>query len=404
LSIFLHNISQFLGLSIQPEKERDLYYYNIVEGNIQRAVLEKIFKITGKKSGYGITHSIYSLIGISLSMEPKSIAFYTAVAVSILAVISATTFPSLVLAQPAGQGQSTQVAESNNTVDETDPPADEGANANTADETDSPADSTDSTESNDESDEGGATNDNGAGSQSLGLDPSNGVASCGEVVTEDVVLTADLQCDGDGLIVDADNVAINLNGYKISSAGETDSTDLATGYDGNSGILVTDADNVVISGLGGIEGFDAGVRFLGSSGGEVSDVAFTNNNVGIVMSGAQGTEISRNTMTNNGFAIVSASSNEATMAFNSAVANELQGIVLTGSDDNVIAANSLYGNGDNGIYVDIMSTGNTIDFNTAYGHETADLNNADGQPTSVNGNTYGEHNNCGISLPAGLCG
>jgi parallel beta-helix repeat protein len=230
------------------------------------------------------------------------------------------------------------------------------------------------------------------------------VASCGEVVTEDVVLTADLQCDGDGLIVDADNVAINLNGYKISSAGETDSTDLATGYDGNSGILVTDADNVVISGLGGIEGFDAGVRFLGSSGGEVSDVAFTNNNVGIVMSGAQGTEISRNTMTNNGFAIVSASSNEATMAFNSAVANELQGIVLTGSDDNVIAANSLYGNGDNGIYVDIMSTRNTIDFNTAYGHETADLNNADGQPTSVNGNTYGEHNNCGISLPAGLCG
>jgi parallel beta-helix repeat protein len=346
-------------------------------------------------------------------MEPKSIAFYTAVAVSILAVISATTFPSLALAQPDGQGQPTQATDSTNTVDETDPKADDSTN--TVDETDPKADDStntdendpkaDSAESNDNSDEGGATENNGAGRQSLGLDPSSGVASCGQVVTEDVVLTSDLECGpGDGLTVGADNVAIDLNGYKITSADETDSADLATGYDGNSGILVTDADNVVITGLGGIEGFDAGVRFVGSSGGEVSDVAFTNNNVGIVMSGAEGTEISRNTMTNNGFAIVSASSNEATIAFNSAVANELQGIVLTGSDDNVIAANSLYGNGDNGIYVDIMSTRNTIDFNTAYGHETADLNNADGQPTSVNGNTYGEHNNCGISLPAGLCG
>jgi parallel beta-helix repeat protein len=132
-------------------------------------------------------------------------------------------------------------------------------------------------------------------------------------------------------------------------------------------------------------------------------VDFTNNNVGIVMSGADETEISKNRMTENDIAILSASSNAATIAFNSAMANELQGFVLSGSNDNIIAANTLYGNGDNGIYVDIRSTGNTIDFNTVFGSETADLNNADGQPTSVNGNTYGEHNNCGVSLPPGLC-
>ena len=398
MSIFLHNIRQLLELSNQ--RKRDLYYYNIVEGNIQRAVLEKIFKITGKKSGYGITHSIYSLIGVLLSMEPKSIAFYTAVAVSILAVISATTFPSFVLAQPAGQSQGDST-ESTNTADRADQ-ANDSANDNTADRADPQAE--DSTESTDESDEGGATENNGAGSQSLGLDSSNGVASCGQTVTQDVTLTSDLMCEtGDGLIVSADNVAINLNGYTISSADESDSTDLATGYDGSSGILVTNAENVVVSGLGGIDGFDAGVRFVGSSGGQVSNVDFTNNNVGIVMSGADETEISKNRMTENGIAIVSASSNEATIAFNSAMANELQGFVLSGSNDNIIAANTLYGNGDNGIYVDIRSTGNTIDFNTAFGSETADINNADGQPTSVNGNTYGEHNNCGVSLPPGLC-
>jgi parallel beta-helix repeat protein len=321
-------------------------------------------------------------------MEPKSIAFCTAVAMSILAVISATTVPTLALEQPDTQSQDQQSTT-----------ADDGA---AADKTDPKEDSA---KSNDNSDDRGVIKDNGAGSQSLGLDPSRGVASCGQMVTEDVILTSDLECGpGNGLVVTTDNVAIDLNGYKISSAGETDSTDLPTGYDSSSGILVTDADNVVISGLGGIDGFDAGVRFIGSSGGKVTDVAFTNNNAGVVMSGADNTEISRDTMTNNKFGIVSGSSNEGTMAFNSLVANDRQGIVLIGSDDNVIAANSLYGNGNNGIYVDIMSNGNTIDFNTAYGHETADINNADGQPISVNGNIYGEHNNCGVSLPAGLCG
>src|SRR5215211_660439 len=198
---------------IQLEKERSLLL-QYCRGEHTEICPRNIFKITGKKSGYGITHSIYSLIGVSLSMEPKSIAFYTAVAVSILAVISATTFPSLALAQPDGQGQPTHATDSANTVDENDPKAD-------------------SAESNDNSDEGGATENNGAGRQSLGLDPSSGVASCGQVVTEDTILTSDLECGpGDGLTVGADNVAIDLNGYKITSADETDSADLATGYDG----------------------------------------------------------------------------------------------------------------------------------------------------------------------------
>src|SRR5215212_534938 len=116
-------------------------------------------------------------------MEPKSIAFYTAVAVSILAVISATTFPTLALAQPdpPSQEQSTQQstqADNGATADKPDPKADNGATA------DKPDPKADTAKSNDKSDDGGATKDNGAGSQSLGLDPSRGVASCGQIVTE----------------------------------------------------------------------------------------------------------------------------------------------------------------------------------------------------------------------------
>jgi hypothetical protein len=102
-----------------PQTHKDLFLQYHTE-EYSEIYPSNIFKITGKKSGYGITHSINSLLWVSLSMEPKSIAFYTAVAVSILAVISATTFPFFVLAQPAGgqwQGEST---ESTITVDITD--------------------------------------------------------------------------------------------------------------------------------------------------------------------------------------------------------------------------------------------------------------------------------------------
>jgi parallel beta-helix repeat protein len=346
-------------------------------------------------------------------MEPKSIAFYTAVAVSILAVISATTFPTLVQAQTTPPEEESEAQSATQAEDGTraDNQADDGATTAQPDDDDPQADdeaTADKTEPKKDGEHNSANSNDGTdqgGSQSLGLNPGSGVASCGQMVTEDVTLTSDLDCgSGDGLIVGASNVHINLNGYTISSDEESDSTDLAMDYDGNSGILVAGADDVVISGLGSISGFDTAIKFMDSSGGEVTDLTLSDNRVGVLMSGSEGAEISRNTITNNEFAIVSASSNEATIAFNQIVGNLKQGIVLKGSADNVVAANSLYGNGDNGVYVDIQSTGNTIDFDTSYGHDVADINNAGGQPTSVNGNTYGEHNNCGVSLPGGLCG
>ena len=92
---------------------------------------------------------------------------------------------------------------------------------------------------------------------------------------------------------------------------------------------------------GTLKGFETAIKFIGSSGGEVTDVTLTDNKVGLLLSGSQGIEISRNTITNNGFAIVSASSNDATMAFNNVVGNQKQGIVLQGSGDNIIAAKQL---------------------------------------------------------------
>lgn len=349
-------------------------------------------------------------------MEPKSIAFYTAVAVSILAVLSATTFPMMAQAQGTDtertdtqepQEQSVQEEDNEEAVEQTDR---QGANEDETEQTDSQEEERNSANSNDN----GAA---GAASERLGLQPNGGIASCGQVVTQDVTLTSDLNCsNGDGLIVGASGITINLNGYSISSGSEAGSQDPTTNsgngpgaeartsdYDGSSGILVANADNVAISGLGEISGFSRGVTFLGSSGGALTDVQLANNDLGAVVANSEGTEISRNTLTNNGIAVVSDSSNGGVTAFNQIVANLEEGILILGSSDNVVAANNMYGNGDNGIFLDPMSEGNHIDYNTVFGHETADLNNADGMPTNVNQNSFGDNNNCGTSLPGGLC-
>jgi parallel beta-helix repeat protein len=427
-----------------------------------------IFEITGKKSGYGITHSINSLLWVSISMEPKSIAFYTAVAVSILAVLSATTFPMMAQAQgtdtegtDAQETQEQSAQEDNNEV-VNDEQTDRQGNNEVVNDEQTEGEEMNSANSNDN----GAA---GAASERLGLQPNSGIASCGQVITEDVTLTSDLNCsNGDGLIVGASGITVNMNGYSITSGNEPGSQDPTTNsgnepgsqdpttnsgnepgskdpttnsgnepgsqdpttnsgnepgsqdpttnsgnepgsearttdYDGSSGILVANADNVAISGLGEISGFSRGVTFLGSSGGALTDVQLANNDIGAVVANSLGTEISRNTLTNNGIAVVSDSSNGGVTAFNQIVANLEEGILILGSSDNVVAANNMYGNGANGIYLDPMSEGNHIDYNTVFGHETADLNNADGMPTNVNQNSFGDNNNCGTSLPGGLC-
>jgi parallel beta-helix repeat protein len=319
-------------------------------------------------------------------MEPKSIAFYTAVAVSILAVLSATTFPTLVQAQPTDNADvSAQAAEEDNEAPVEETEEDNGVN--------------------EEEDPNADSNDNGDASQSpLGLTTNSGVASCGETVTEDVTLTSDLNCGpGDGLTVAASGVTINLNGYSISSSDEAGSEDPSMDYDGSSGILVANVDGVDITGLGEIDGFDRGITFMGSSGGKVTDLQLANNGIGVLISGSENIEITRDTLTNNEIAVISDSSNHGIIAFNQVVANLKQGMLFLASDMNTVAANNMFDNGDNGIYLDILSNENKIDYNTVFGHEVADLNNANGTPINVNQNIFGDNNNCGTSLPGGLC-
>jgi parallel beta-helix repeat protein len=326
-------------------------------------------------------------------MEAKSITYYVVVMGLLAALVATTAFSGIV---PAARGEESQ----NDSNDENNDTAGENSDTSTEENDTAGENSDTSTEENDTA----AVENNE--SEDHGLDLSNtseGVAACGVVVTGDIMLNEDLECDGDGLIVGASDVTINLNGYTIQSNDNAAGVSLTVDHGDNTGIKVSDANNVTIIGPGAISGFEKAITFTGSSGGKVSDTVMRDNEIAAYISGSSEVSISGNTIDNNEFAIISESSKAGQVVFNLIAANEQQGIVLSDSDEYTVVGNNAFGNGQNGIFLDAQSTENAIDLNNAFGHEIADLNNANGLPTNVNDNNFGENNNCGTSLPGGLC-
>lgn len=253
----------------------------------------------------------------------------------------------------------------------------------------------------------GNNSENDSNSQSLqdleNSDSDGIVAACGSVITENTTLHADLECDGNGLIVGASDVTIDLNGYTISSDKEADGVDLTVSFDDNNGILVPNVHDVTIKGPGAISGFRSAITFMGSSEGKVTDLVLRDNEVGTLIAGSSEISITGNNIDSNKFAIVSESSDDGHILYNLIAANEKQGIVLSDSGDYSIVGNNVLENGENGIFLDAQSFHNNVNLNNLFGHEDADINNANGLPTNINDNNYGEDNGCGVSLPGGLC-
>ena len=93
-------------------------------------------------------------------------------------------------------------------------------------------------------------------SQPLAISPS-----CGQVITQNVILTSNLNCaESDGLIVGASDIVVDLNGHTISGP----DVDSDTKTSSKVGIMIPNMNNVVVQD-GTIEGFQAGILMTGSS-------------------------------------------------------------------------------------------------------------------------------------------
>jgi len=98
--------------------------------------------------------------------------------------------------------------------------------------------------------------------------PSAVVLACGQSITTNTVLARDVgPCAGDGLVIGADGVTVNLNGHRVvGTAGPGD----------NVGIRMQGRSRIVISG-GTVTGFGAGVAIMGGSRNIVTAVTVEHN-------------------------------------------------------------------------------------------------------------------------------
>jgi len=227
--------------------------------------------------------------------------------------------------------------------------------------------------------------------QPLAISPS-----CGQVITQNVILTSNLNCaESDGLIVGASDIVVDLNGHTISGP----DVDSDTKTSSKVGIMIPNMNNVVVQD-GTIEGFQAGILMTGSQNVEVKGIVAKNNQIGLFSTGASIINVHLSSLMNNQIGIAAHSTQQSTIENNILFQNTLAGVTLVNSDNSVITLNSITESG-NGLYIDNQSNQNNVNFNNVL-LNTIDVNNANGLPVNTNGNTY-DQNNCMTANPSGIC-
>jgi parallel beta-helix repeat protein len=125
----------------------------------------------------------------------------------------------------------------------------------------------------------------------LVADPGQALAShvsCGDTVTQDTKLDSDLvNCPGDGIVIGADNITLDLNGHLIDGTGFPTSGAGVDNNAGHDGVTVID---------GRIQEFAAGVQMTGAANNLITRLTVTQSAATVSLRGdSDGNVISRNT-------------------------------------------------------------------------------------------------------------
>ena len=158
-------------------------------------------------------------------------------------------------------------------------------------------------------------------------------------------LTGNITSDGDGIVVERDNIVVDGAGYALQGTGS------------GTGIVLSGRSNVTIKNTQ-ITTFDFGIYFSYSSNSSIVGNNITaNNQTGIHLDSSSTNSISGNNITNNDDGIsLYYSSNNNSISGNNVTANSGVGIGLSESSDN----NSISGNNlrNNYIGIDLYSSSN----------------------------------------------
>lgn len=99
------------------------------------------------------------------------------------------------------------------------------------------------------------------------------VVSCGRRITKSITLNANVgPCPGDGIVIGADNITLNLGGHTVSGISAMGNSSAGVRLQGRTGVSVTN---------GTVSGFDAGVAILRGSKDLLTHLTIRDN-IGIV--------------------------------------------------------------------------------------------------------------------------
>jgi len=172
---------------------------------------------------------------------------------------------------------------------------------------------------------------------------------CGATIVDDLKLDHDLICAGDGLIVGADGIKIDLNGYTITGSGI------------GVGIAVTGRTDISIAG-GTVRNFAVAVRVNTSTDVVIKHTEFVENPEGIdLQSGSVGNTIKDSAFRDSATRAIMLRSNsrDNDIKDNTFTGNRV-GILVFGGVDNTLKNNTVSGSSLAGIRLNVIATGNVL--------------------------------------------
>ena len=176
---------------------------------------------------------------------------------------------------------------------------------------------------------------------------------CGLTLTGNLRLDHDLVCAGDGLIVGADGIRVDLNGHSITGSGI------------GTGIVVVGRTDVTIEG-GVVQNFAVAIRLNDATGVVIRHGEFAGNGELLDMqAGTIGNSIKENVFRDSTVRAIMLRGNvrDNEIKNNTLIGNRL-GILVFAGADNEIKDNFVSGSSLAGIRLNVFATGNVIKDNT----------------------------------------
>ncbi len=230
-----------------------------------------------------------------------------------------------------------------------------------------------------------------ANGQNVNPDPS--LFTCDSYVGKIYTLNTSLKCDFEnGIAISTNNTDIYLNNSSIFGSGYLNPY---------TGILISNKENVTLTGNGIIGHFQIGVHIDNSKNVNISIVNFTGNEISIYATNSSGVLIDNNEFYTNTAGIKFHTIDNSSISNNRFDSNDISSISLFGSHNNIINDNHV-SSSLNGIFVDTKSTNATLNANQFTRSFGVDINIGNGGKFYDINNSI-SNNTCAISIPETLC-